>query len=242
MEKGELIEQLKLLTQIQEIDLECKDIQTQIDEIPHKISRWQNELKNSEEEINREKKEMENLILERKEKELEMDSNQETLKKYQAQLYTVKTNKEYSSLLHEIEEIKRKNSHLEDDILELMEIIDSKEEKIREKREKLKEMQREFMKKEQQEKQRDQELRQRLNMKKGEREKVSVHADRTLLAKYERISKGKNHLAIVPIKDNSCGGCHLQLPPQKVSEIKSASKTITCEGCARILYWEDNLK
>ena len=127
MEKEKLIESLKFLCQIQQIDLELRSLESQINDIPSKISRWKNELETNQKEIAKTKKETEKLTVEVKEKELEVESNQETLKKYNAQLYIVKTNKEYLSLLHEIEEIKRKNSHIEDDILQLMENIDSNE-------------------------------------------------------------------------------------------------------------------
>ena len=242
MEKDELIEGLRLLCQVQEFDVECENTQHQIDEIEPRVSRIKNELKTLEEEMKKEKKELENLIVERKEKELELDSNEETLRKRQAQLYSVKTNKEYSSLLHEIEEIKRKNSHLEDNILQLMETIESREDGLLRKRKKLDKEWEEFNKKEQEEREKEKSLKEKLTEKKTEREKLAVKVNKTLLKRYERISSHKGGSAIVPLVDSSCGGCHLQIPPQTVNEIKSASKIIICEGCARIIYWEDNLK
>ncbi len=46
------------------------------------------------------------------------------MKKYQGQLLQVKTNKEYSALLAEINGLKSKNTLIEDDIIELMESIE----------------------------------------------------------------------------------------------------------------------
>ncbi len=242
MGKDELIAGLKILCQIQQIDLELKDLQSKLDNIPLQISRWKDELENYKKEITENKKEIEKSTIETKEKEIELNSNQETLKKYNAQLYVVKTNKEYSSLLHEIEEIKRKNSHIEDDILESMETIDSKEKELKEKRKKSEELQEEFNRREKEEKGKEKDLNEKLAQKKNEREKVIVNTEQSLLAKYQRISKSKDGLAIVSLIGNCCGGCNVEIPRQTRNEIKLGSKTITCEGCGRILYCEESLK
>ena len=242
LQQLQLNQRLKLLCQIQQIDLELKGLESQISDIPSKISRWKDELENHKKEIAKTKKETERLIIEGKEKELDLESNQEILKKYNAQLYIVKTNKEYLSLLHEIEEIKRKNSRAEDDILQLMEIIDSNERNLKEKKQKLEKLEEEFNKKEEEEKEKENNLNEKLVQKRNEREKVVTNTDSSLLAKYERISKSKGGLAIVPLLEKCCGGCHLEVPLQTLSEIKFGSKTITCEGCGRIIYWEENLK
>ena len=242
MKKEELTTGLKSLCQIQQIDLELKDLQNQLSSIPSKISRWKDELENYKKEIAETKKEIEKLAIETKEKEIELNGNQETLKKYNAQLYIVKTNKEYSSLLHEIEELKRKNSHIEDNILEFMETIDSKEKDLKEKKKKLEELQEEFNKKEKEEREREKDLNEKLAQKKNEREKAVVNIDPSFLAKYERISKSKDRLAIVQLIGNCCGGCNVETPPQTRNEIKFGSKIITCEGCGRIMYSEEIIK
>ncbi len=242
MGKDELIANLKILRQIQQVDLELKNIQEQLDIIPSNIARHKDELENYKEELSEDKKTIEKLILETKEKEIEVNSNQETLKKYNSQLYIVKTNKEYSSLLHEIEEIKRKNSHIEDDILESMEKIESKEKDIKGKARNLAVLQEEFNRKEKEEIEREKALTEKLAQKMKEREEMTSKVDQSLLTKYQRISKSKDGLALVPIIGNGCGGCNLEIPPQTRNEIKLCSKTITCERCGRILYWEETIK
>ncbi len=241
MGKDELIANLKILCQIQQIDLELKNIQEQLDIIPSNITRYKNELENHKKTLLDDKKTVEKLTLETKNKEIEINSNHETLKKYNAQLYVVKTNKEYSSLLHEIEEIKRKNSHIEDDILELMEEVDSIEKNIKEKTKNLESLQEEFNKKEKEEKDNEIILNGKLVQKKQEKEAIISKVDSTLLAKYQRISNAKDGLALVAIMGNSCGGCNMEIPPQTRNEIRLCSKTITCERCGRILYCKESV-
>lgn len=241
MGKDELIANFKILRQIQQIDLESKNTQEQLDTIPSTIAKYKEQLENHKKALADDKKTIEKLTIETKSKEIEISSNQETLKKYNAQLYVVKTNKEYSSLLHEIEEIKRKNSHIEDNILELMENMDSKEKEIKEKTQNLQSAQEEFDRKEREEKEKERILNEKLAQKRKEKEEIISKVDQTLLSKYQRISNAKDGLALVPIVDNTCGGCNMEIPPQTRNEIKVCSKIITCERCGRILYCEESL-
>ena len=66
-----------------------------------------------------------------------METREKEIKKYQTQLYQIKTNKEYMSLQKEIEGLKADNSVLEDDILESMERIDKLKAEIAEEKERL---------------------------------------------------------------------------------------------------------
>lgn len=241
MEEKRLIPQLALLCELQELDLQIRRIKENISEIPTKIAKWRGELAEREGKLEELKKGREQRIVARKEKELDLDSKQDNLKKYQAQLYMTKTNKEYSSLLHEIEEVKRVSSRLEDDILISMEEVEAQEESIQKKSNNLEEKRQETQKGEQEENAKSKELEERLEVTQAERNKLAQNVDSSLLSKYERIAKGKAGLAIVPVVDETCGGCHLQLPPQSIQIVKQGDKFTTCEGCARILYWEENV-
>ena len=123
-----------------------------------------------------------------------------------------------------------------------METIDSNERNLKENKQKLEKSEEEFNKKEKEEKEKEKNLNEKLAQKRNERENVITNIDSSLLAKYERISKAKGGLVMVQLLENCCEGCHLEIPRQIRNEIKFGSKTITCEGCGRILYWEESLK
>ncbi|MDD5756941.1 MAG: C4-type zinc ribbon domain-containing protein [bacterium] len=40
------------------------------------------------------------------------------------------------------------------------------------------------------------------------------------------------------MKNNSCGGCHMTLPPQVVNEVRKLDRLVLCESCSRILFWK----
>jgi hypothetical protein len=179
------------------------------------------------------------LQLARKELEIDLGTKEKEIKKYQTQLLQIKTNKEYMSLQKEIEGLKADNAVLEDDILELMEKVDKVKGEIAEEKGELsaeeKKLKEEIGKIEQELKQIDE----RISFLEKEKSKFSSNVEKGLLAQYERILKAKAGLALVPVVGESCGGCHRVFPPQVINEAKMKDRIITCEFCARLLYWPD---
>ena len=76
----------------------------------------------------------------------------------------------------------------------------------------------------------------RLNQLQVQRKQVTPGIDPKMLAEYDRILSSRDGLAIVTVLDNSCGGCHMLVPPQVINLIKMYEHIITCEVCNRILY------
>ncbi len=69
-----------------------------------------------------------------------------------------------------------------------------------------------------------------------QRRKVTQHVEERLLKVYERIRKNvRNHLAVVVVKREACGGCFNKVPPQKQADIKEKKRIIVCEHCGRII-------
>lgn len=68
------------------------------------------------------------------------------------------------------------------------------------------------------------------------RNKVTQHVEEKLLKVYERIRENaRNHLAVVVVKREACGGCFNRVPPQKQADIKEKKSIIVCEHCGRII-------
>ena len=70
------------------------------------------------------REQLEALRKRRKEKDKQLQMGQETLKRTRERLLEVKTNREYQSMLKEIETFETKNSHVEDEIISLLEELD----------------------------------------------------------------------------------------------------------------------
>ena len=60
-----------------------------------------------------------------------------------------------------------------------------------------------------------------------------------LLEHYTKVFKARSGLAVVAIHENICQGCHQQILPQQVIDIKVGKTIHHCEQCSRILYGEE---
>lgn len=64
-------------------------------------------------------------------------------------------------------------------------------------------------------------------------QKKKVRAE--LMAKYQAKADGKYFPVFVPLKDNRCGGCRMEVPAGKIKDLQS-KQIIECENCGRIIY------
>jgi predicted nucleic acid-binding Zn-ribbon protein len=72
----------------------------------------------------------------------------------------------------------------------------------------------------------------------AEREKLATKVPETLIPLYNRLMKSKDGLALAPLRDGKCEGCHMKLIASTVMKAQSAREIAQCEDCGRILYVE----
>jgi predicted nucleic acid-binding Zn-ribbon protein len=72
----------------------------------------------------------------------------------------------------------------------------------------------------------------------AERQRVAAEAPEDILPLYERLMKTKNGLALAPLEEGKCQGCHMKLIPSTVVAVQAGKEITRCEDCGRILYIE----
>jgi len=70
----------------------------------------------------------------------------------------------------------------------------------------------------------------------AEREKVAARVEAGLLARYERIRRGKAPLALYPLHGDACGHCFTAVPTQRRALILRGASIEGCEACGVLLY------
>jgi hypothetical protein len=175
----------------------------------------------------------------KKEKELELAAKESATVKLQGQLYSLKTNKEYQTMLGQIEDSKADASLIEDKILELLEQVDGVKAEVEKEKLRLKEDEKLFLADKAKVDLRVKEIDDRLSQLDSLRQQAIPGIDPKILAQYDRILSSRDGLAIVTVKGNSCGGCNMFVPPQVINLIKMYERIVTCEMCNRMLYIEE---
>jgi predicted nucleic acid-binding Zn-ribbon protein len=174
--------------------------------------------------------------LKKKEKELELASKEEGLRKFQGQLYQLKTNKEYQAKLSEIASLKADISIVEDGLLKILEEIEAAKKEFDIQKASLDQEEKKFKEQENkiQNEIRDMDI--QIKNLEDKRKSFIGAVDQNILAKYEKLLKTRQSLAIVPVNNSNCGYCHMRVTHQKINEIKMYKDLAFCENCVRMLY------
>src|SRR6266436_5387697 len=70
----------------------------------------------------------------------------------------------------------------------------------------------------------------------AERERATAAVNPGLLARYERIRRGKAPLALYPLHGDACGRCFTAVPTQRRVLIQRGASIEGCEACGVLLY------
>jgi len=233
-------EQIGLLIELQVMDGEIYVLEVEKKSAPEKIKTTESNLQTKKAGIKQAEENLKSLQVKLKEKEITLQQKEEQIKKLQGQLYQIKTNKEYTAMLTEIGGIKADNSIIEEEMLKLMDETDVGKKKIAEEKELFKKEEASAQKEKDVINNRVKEIDTRLSELFAKRKDMTPNIEKQILARYERVLKNKEGLGLVSIVDGACGGCHMNMPPQVISDTKLRESIIVCGSCSRILYIDDN--
>lgn len=234
-----MADQIETLKQLQALDGEIYRLRKQEQDKPRELEQIMAEVAAQDAKVKAAEARATALQMSQKGKEGELQSREANIKKLQGQLFQLKTNREYTTMQHEINATKADNSVLEEEILKLFDAIDqAKQERQAEQQRLAKEQER--LKTEQARIERElAEIRERVARLERDRQSLVPAVPPQALRVYERVLAVREGIALVPLLDNACGGCHRRMPPQVVNEVYLKAKLVTCENCSRILYFDD---
>jgi len=226
---------LKILYELQLIDDQLDELEELRGDLPHTVESLETKINDIKKSITEKEKEKKESLEKREENEEQIEKLQANQKKFKAQLYQVRNNKEYDALTKEIDHAEDQIKKLEvendaladlskrvtDEIEEVSPQLDTLNEELKEKQADLKEI-----------------------IKANEKEEAKLKAHRKEIvdqtkkpdyAAYIRIRKAKKGKAVVTIRRSACSGCHNIVPSQRQLEIRRNNKLFFCEYCGRIL-------
>ena len=172
-------------------------------------------------------------------KELDLKTDEGEITKYNVQLNSIKTNKEYTALCTEIGSKKADMSILEDEILNTMSRLESVNEEynrlqedLRREEESLKVLIESV----------DADVRKtdiEIEKIQNDQKKYIDALDENSLKHYNRLSNIKGGKAVVAVVGNVCGGCSMNITTQTLNSLMGGKELVFCQSCSRILYLEE---
>ena len=230
-------DQLELLSALQELDGRLRLLRREQQALPLRLKAPEREhgeacqeLTSVQAEIDRNERQQHGL-------EMDLQSTQDALAKVERKLREVKTNKEYSAVLSEIDAGNQNVGSVEDQLLQLMEHAEQKRQakQLQEKRvqvthDALQEQGHAV-------KEASEVLDQEILAEQEKRRLTAVGLRAELLEVYEKLAAQHDRSVVVHLNDGNCGGCHLKVLPQLISDIRLQESLHTCPHCRLILLW-----
>ncbi|HHE37764.1 MAG TPA: hypothetical protein ENL20_04230 [Candidatus Cloacimonetes bacterium] len=231
-----MIKELELLIQMQQKDDIIGERRNEAEALPLELNSLKQGLKTAEVNLSNVKNELENNLKDQKLKDLEIKNNKEKIGKYQNQLLTIKTNKEYKALNSEVSHLEKKNSSIDDELIALMESESQLREELKKFEDEYKKAENELKANEDRIEKKIEIVRNDIDQLKNERNSYAKQIkDTNLVKRYVALIKNKSRKAVVFNDKNACSGCGFKVRPQQVIEINEGNKIISCESCGRIL-------
>jgi hypothetical protein len=232
---------LRNLIALQDIELKIASLQKEIADIPSKIQTFENDLSRVQSEYQGKVALMKELSNKRRTLEGRVDLSRTKLSRLKDQLMAVKTNKEYTAMLHEIQTAEEQIRGEEDKILEIMEQMENMEVNLKgaeqEMLKKLAELRENIRKTGESVPSLEAELTRLTDQKKLTESQIGAD----LLSRYRRIAEVRKGVALAEAKDELCSACHVRIRPQMYAELLRTENIHACDSCSRILFSREGL-
>ncbi|GAA5127425.1 hypothetical protein JIN84_08710 [Luteolibacter yonseiensis] len=171
--------------------------------------------------------------------ELDAETRRTTIKRLKLQQFETRKNEEFVALGHEITRYERELDDFETKELEAMEEVDGFRTALKTAQAALDQTKTLVQEDLAVIKQRHERMDDERKEVSAEREKLVGNAPVSVLPLYTRLMKTKAGLAIAPLRDGKCEGCHMRLIASTVMKVQTGKEIAQCEDCGRILYMED---
>jgi uncharacterized protein len=229
-----LISRIKTLYELQIVDEQLDELEELRGDLPVAVETLRSRMNQIKKETEEKEEQRVTSLEKRKENEEEVEKLKANQKKFKAQLYNVRNNKEYDALTKEIDHSEEQIKKLEAENNTLADVSKKLADEIEEITPQISELNDDLTVKES-------DLKEIIKTNAKEeaklRERRKIIEDQTKKADYSaymkiRKAKGK---AVVTIKRSACSGCHNIVPSQRQLELRRNNKLFFCEYCGRIL-------
>jgi predicted nucleic acid-binding Zn-ribbon protein len=148
----------------------------------------------------------------------------------------VKTNQEYTALLHEIATAKSEKDALEEQILGLMEAGDALQAAVKDAEHAAVQVRAESDEARRALGAERRDLDAEITRLTEEKRQASADVAKPVLTRYEQLLKQRKMLAVAEMQGELCAACHVRLRPAITQQVRRGMDLVACDSCQRILY------
>jgi predicted nucleic acid-binding Zn-ribbon protein len=226
---------LEILNALADLDDRKRDLDVLAATLPEQLAGREAELAEAREELEKTRRRLEEAQRERRRLEGAIEDKTQALAKYRSQLDSVKTNKEYQSLQHEIATTRESISKTEDRLLELLDSTERDQSGVDEREGALQRLEADVSaaNREAEERLRDVEV--QLIEVAEKRKRLIPRLSQPVQAEYGRLCERYPGGAFAVATGGVCQGCFVNVPAQIVAELRTGNRLYRCESCGRFI-------
>ncbi len=233
--------QFEMLISLQNIEFDKIEVQRTLNAVAARVSELESELNAFAEEVEREKQALQASKALYADYDEQIQTNDTLITKIEAKRRSVKTEREYQSLIKEEEQLRTRKAQIEEEMIVCMDQMETLEGTIAAKETELTQIREQVEADIQSVREEASTSESRHAELSREWEQMAAEVDRRLLDKFIKVKKQTpDGRALAPVKKAICLACHMNIPPQMYNELQRFDSLKLCPFCFRILYWDNS--
>ena len=234
-------DQLRRLEELQQHDARIQELENALKAIPAKLASTQNDLARVEGMLATERAALTETERYYAEQKGLLTDDEQSVAGAKHKLTQAKNSKEYIAAQREIEQRRESLAGREGEIAKLVEAVDAKKKLLGDRSSDVQTLKDSIQKDSEVARTRMSELEGKIAALRSERDALAAGIKPEVLKRYGTI-RMRRGLAVVSVRNGTCQGCNMNIPPQLYNTLQRGQTIETCPSCHRIIYWEDLMK
>ena len=215
--------------------VQIAEMKTQIDRGPRQVKAAISQVEAAKDALLKCKDAIKHKKMDADRKQLQLREREAKVHDWEGKMNLAKNNREFQAIKEQIAADSQANSVLSDEILEILEEIDSLQIEMKGFEEKLKLTEADRVKTESTVAEKLAGLNIELERVEGNLAGLEVQLTPEFLVQYKRLVSNRSEDSMAALDDVSCGGCYTGLPPRILDSLRK-EQAIVCPSCGRLLY------
>jgi predicted nucleic acid-binding Zn-ribbon protein len=233
--------QLLLLTELQRHDARIQELEQMLKAFPQKLEAMDLDAKKVEAMLERERAQLAETESWRRRQEDEMKAEESRAIAAKQRSSAVKNAKEYMANERELQATRKSAQERQEEVLKLVEAVETAKKSIAQHEADFAALQEHVAGEETTAKTKMAELQAQITEERKLRDVAAARVRPDVLKKYAAI-RMRRGLAMAPVKNGTCQGCNMNIPPQLFNQLQRGNTIELCGNCNRIIYWDKLLE
>jgi hypothetical protein len=236
-----LRDQLKRLEELQRYDAQIQELTNALKAIPAKLEASQTDFARVEALLENERAQLAESQHYYADQKNQLQSEETSATGAKTKLSMARNSKEYVAAQREIEQTRESVQNREQEIAKLIEAVQVKEKLLAERAAEIEVLRKSIDKDADVGRKKMAELEAKIADIKVDRDKVAAGIRPDVLKRYGAI-RMRRGLAVTTVRNGTCQGCNMNVPPQLFNVLQRGNSIETCPYCHRIVYWENLMR